>query len=125
MPDPTSHTAAAVAAGASAAAGTFLGVEYQILGIALLGAAVSHIWLPRMLFFREMLPSIFGSFTMGVVAAKLFAGAVIATVIRIMPWLEGSVNPEGLQSAMAIAFAVAFMSQKLMPFFLSKVSNPT
>ena len=120
MPDPTTH-AASIVAGASAAAGTFLGVEYSILGIAFLGAVVSHIWLPKMLFFRELVPSIFASFSTGVVAGKLFVGMVLATLVKVMPWLENSFGTDSLQSSMAVAFMVAFLSQKLAPLFLNKI----
>jgi len=122
MPDPTTHTITAVTVGASSAsivAGTFLGIEYIVLGVAFLGGAVAHIWLERMSF-KKMLLAIFGSTVIGVVVSHFLFGPIYATVIHFAPWLgEGSVNI--VESKIALSFLLSFTAQKTVPRFFKLI----
>ena len=121
MPDPTTHTAVAVATGASSAsiaAGTFLGVEYIIIGLAILGATIAHIWLEQMPI-KKMLVSIFGSTVLGVVAAVMSTAPVIATAIHFAPWLVGTLHASSAGGQALVAFVVSFTAQKGVPLFFN------
>lgn len=117
MPEPTTQTAVVVAvstSSASVAAGTFLGVEFVVFGLALLGATVSHIWIAKMAF-KKMLFSIFGSFVLGVVFAQISTNIVLDTAIHFFPWLIKALSNAQVGGKMLVAFCVAFIAQKTVP----------
>lgn len=117
MPEPATHTAVAVTVGASSAsiaAGSFLGVEFVVLGVALLGGAIAHIWLERMPF-GKMLASIFGSTVLGIAAGQLSAAPVLATAIHFAPWLVDSLAGAAAGGKALVAFWIAFTAQKTVP----------
>jgi ABC-type enterobactin transport system permease subunit len=121
MPDPTTHTAIAVATGASSAsmvAGAFFGVEYVVIGLALLGGSIAHIWLARMAI-RQMLLSIFGSTTLGVICSQFFTNIFIETAKHFAPWLVESLAGANIGSKMIVAFFIAFVAQKAVPLFFN------
>jgi len=121
MPDPTTHTAIAAATGASSAsivAGAIFGVEYVVIGLALLGGSIAHIWLARMAI-RQMLISIFGSTTLGVICSQFFTNILIDTAKHFAPWLVDSLAGANVGSKMIVAFFVAFIAQKAVPVLFS------
>lgn len=123
MPDPTTHTTIATAVAASSAsvtAGTFLGVEYSIFGVALLAAAISHIWLSRMKF-SQMLAGILGSFVLGVFLAAVGTDVVVHTAEKAIPFLDlKSLETDQTSAKLFIAFFVAFLAQKGVPYLFDK-----
>jgi hypothetical protein len=117
MLEPSTNTALAVAVGASSAsfaAGTVLGVEYIVYGLALLGGATALIYLERM-HWKQMLWSIVGSTVLGVVLASLGAYLIIPTIVHFMPWLDNALHPPYLPAKILIAFVGGFLAQKGVP----------
>lgn len=117
MSDPATHTATAITVGASSAslaAGTFLGVEYVVIGLALLGGAIAHVWLARMEIPR-MLVAILGSTVIGVMTAQFSTAMFLATAIHFFPWLLDTLTNANLGAKMMVAFWVAFFAQKFVP----------
>ena len=81
MADAATHagTALTTATGAaSVTAGTVFGVEFYVIGLALLGGAVSHIWVTKRMGLGEVILSIFGSTVLGIIAALLSYDIVLA-----------------------------------------------
>jgi len=121
MPEPTTHTAIAITAGASSAsmvAGSIFGVEYVVIGLALLGGSIAHIWLARMAIL-QMLLSIFGSTALGVVCSQFFTNIFIDTAKHFAPWLINSLDGANVGSKMIVAFFIAFVAQKAVPLFFN------
>lgn len=118
MPEPTSHTAIAAVAGANSAAAigasTFLGVEYVVIALALLGGATALIYLARMTI-GAMIASVFGSTVLGVIAAVLSTSIVIDTAVHFAPWLTNTLSNSHLAGQMLVAFLVGFLAQKGVP----------
>lgn len=118
MPEPTSHTALAAGAGANSAAvigaSTFLGVEYVVIALALLGGATALVYLTRMTF-SAMIASVFGSTVLGVIAAVLSTNIVIDTAVHFAPWLSKTLSNSHLAGQMLVAFLVGFLAQKGVP----------
>lgn len=126
MPDPTTHIAVPIAVAASSTsvtAGALFGVEYSIFGIALLGAAISHIWLSRLPFGR-MLAGILGSFVLGVFLAAVGTTVVIHSAEKALPFLDlSSLATDQTSAKLFIAFSVAFLAQKAVPYLFDKFEN--
>ena len=117
MPEPTTHTALAVSAGASSAtfaAGTVLGVEYAVVAIALLGGATALIYLARMEW-QRMLASVVGSTVLGAVAAELSAFLVVPAAKHFAPWMVEALTESQVGGKMLVAFLVGFFAQKGVP----------
>lgn len=121
MPDINTHTELAMGVGvgtASVSASTFLGFEYAVFGVALLGACVAHIYLEEMTF-KKMVSSIFGSFVLGLVAASLSKKILLAFAVHYFPFLEKSLISSQLEGSCLVAFIVAFTSQKTVPILFN------
>lgn len=117
MPEPTTHTAVALTVGASSAslaAGTFYGVDYIVIGIALLGAAIAHVWLAKMEI-RKMLAAILGSTVVGVMVAQFATILVLATMTHFFIWLAPLLTEVTVGSKIMVAFWTAFFAQKTVP----------
>lgn len=119
MSDPATQTNIAVAVGVSSAAGTFMGIEYAILLMALLGAAIAHIYLDKMPI-KQMLCAMFGSFILGVVAAKFSIPLmIVATVTHFAPWLQDALESSKAERGAVVAFIVSFTAQKTVPILFN------
>jgi len=112
----------AIAAGASSAAtagaGIIFGVEYAVIGLALLGGATSLIYIAKMSVWR-MIASIFGSTVLGVIAAALFTSIGIAIAIEFAPYLAPVLRDAHAEAKMLIAFCVGFCAQMAVPVFFA------
>lgn len=125
MPEPTINTALAATVGASSAsftAGTVLGVEYAVIGIALLGGATALIYLDKMKW-RQMLASIAGATIIGVVLAVLCTYLIVPTVVHFAPWLADVLVAPYLPAKTLIAFVGGFTAQKAMPAALRYIDK--
>lgn len=117
MTDPVTHVTTAVIVGAGTAsvtAGAIYGVEYVVIGLALLGGAVAHVWIARMLV-TQMILSIIGSTVIGVMCAQFSASAIASTIIHFAPWLKGNIADGSIGTKILVAFWAAFFAQKTIP----------
>ena len=117
MPDPSTHTAIAInvaASSATMAIGTILGVPYIVIGLALLGGAISHIYI-KGLGTRRMLISIVGSTVLGVMAAECSKSLLVGLAEHYAPWGLKALEDASVGGKVAIAFWIAFIAQKAVP----------
>lgn len=117
MPDATIHAAVALnvgAASATIAIGTIFGVPYVVIGLALLGGAISHIYVTG-LGTRRMLISIVGSTVLGVMAAECSKILLLGLAGHYAPWAIKALEDASVGGKVAIAFWVAFIAQKAVP----------
>jgi hypothetical protein len=95
-------------------AGTFFGIEYTILGLAILGACIAHIYVDPMKP-SKMALSILSSFVLGVVAATIGLSAGLAVITSYMQPLGNALTSNLVQTSMLVAFVVSFTWHRLQP----------
>lgn len=110
----------------SVAAGTFFGIEYAILaaivGFAILGACISHVYIEPMQP-RKMVLSILSSFGLGVTAGTVGLNAGLSMLGHNLPFLVDALSGNKSHTAMLVSFGVSFFAQKYAPVLLKKAGE--
>ena len=120
MDEPVTQAGTALVTAASVA-GTFFGIEYGVLiaviGFAILGACISHIYIEPMPT-KKMVLSIGASFALGAVSGTVGLNAALSVLAHYVPWLVDGLSANKPQTAMLLAFLISFFAQKYAPILL-------
>lgn len=110
---------------AASVAGTFFGIEYGVLiaviGFAILGACISHIYIEPMPT-KKMVLSIGASFGLGAVCGTVGLNSAMSIIGHNLPFLVEALSQNKPQTAMFIAFLISFFAQKYVPIILKNGS---
>lgn len=119
--DGTVTTQAATSmATSSTVAGAFFGIEYTILGLAILGACIAHIYVDPMKPLKMAL-SILSSFVLGVVAATIGLSAGLVVISHYLEWLGKALTNNMPETAMLVAFLVSFFWHRTAPIIFKEL----
>jgi hypothetical protein len=123
MNEPITTQAATSLATSISVAGTFFGVEYTVIGLAILGACIAHIYVIDPMKPLKMALSILSSFVLGVVAATIGLGAGLAVITSYMQPLGLALTNNMPKTSMLVAFVVSFLWHRTAPIIFKQLDE--
>ena len=123
MDGPVTQQAATSLATSISVAGTFFGVGYLVVGLALLGACIAHIYVTDPMKPIKMALSILSSFILGIVAATIGLSAGLAVITSYMQPLGNALTNNMPETSMLVAFVVSFLWHRTAPIIFKQLDE--